>query len=237
MHRLFVSFALSIALVTPASLVAQTPAPQNEPVVVMSGEGLVKVAPDRAWVVLATESRSKNPKDAQAQNAASMSAVQQKLVAAGIPKDAIRTISYDLQLESDWVNGRQVPRGYVARNLVEVRLDDIARVGEVIDIAVTSGANSVQGVRFDLKNRDAVERDALKRATADARARAEAAAAGVGRSIDRVVKIEEPANRPYPVPGPIVARTAMAAEQRAETPIVAGEIEVRANVVLTATLK
>ena len=83
-----------------------------------------------------------------------MTAVQQKLVAAGIPKDAIRTLAYDLQLESDWVNGRQVPRGYVARNTIEVRLDDITRVGEVIDIAVTSGANAVHNVRFDLKERD-----------------------------------------------------------------------------------
>ena len=117
---------------------AQTPAP-SEPLVVMSGEGLVKAAPDQAWVTLAVESRSKNSKDAQQQNATVMSAVQQKLVAAGLSKDAIRTLSYDLQLESDWVNGRQVPRGYVARNLVEVRLDEIARVGEVIDLAVTSG--------------------------------------------------------------------------------------------------
>ncbi len=148
----------------------------------MSGDGLVKATPDQAWVMLATESRSKNPKDAQSQNANTMSAVQQKLVAAGIPKDAIRTLSYDLQLESDWVNGRMVPRGYVARNLVEVRLDDISRVGEVIDVAVTSGVNSVQGVRFDLKNRAGLEREALKRATADARMRAEAAAAGAGRT-------------------------------------------------------
>ena len=99
---------------------------------------------------------------------------------------------YDLQLESDWVNGRQVPRGYVARNLIEVRLDDITRVGEVIDVAVTSGVNAVHGVRFDLKKREPLERDALKRATADARMRAEAAAAGAGRSIDRVIRIEEP---------------------------------------------
>jgi uncharacterized protein YggE len=146
-------------------------------------------------------------------------------------------LSYDLQLESDWVNGRQVPRGYLARNLIEVRVDDITRVGEVIDVAVTSGVNSVQGVRFDLKNRETLEREALKRATADARARAEAAAAGGGRTIDRVIRIEEPGNRLYPMPAPAPVMRAMAADQRAETPIVAGEIEIRAAIVITATLK
>jgi uncharacterized protein YggE len=220
-----------------ASAGAQSAPPGHEPVVVMTGEGLVKAAPDQAWVTLATESRSKNPKDAQSANTSAMTSVQQKLIAAGIPKDAIRTLSYDLQLESDWVNGRQVPRGYVARNLIEVRLDDISRVGEVIDLAVTSGANSVHGVRFDLKNREALEREALKRATAEARLRAEAAAAGAGRTLDRVIRIEEPSNRPYPPPVPMMMqRSAMAAE-KADVPIVAGEIEIRVQIVITATLK
>ena len=209
-----------------------------EPMVIMSGDGLVKATPDQAWVMLATESRSKNPKDAQSQNANTMSAVQQKLIAAGLPKDAIRTLSYDLQLESDWVNGRMVPRGYVARNLVEVRLDEISRVGEVIDVAVTSGVNSVQGVRFDLKNRVELEREALRRATADARMRAEAAAAGAGRTIDRVIRIEEPGGRPSAMPPPMMARQSMAADRQMETtPIVAGEIEIRSTVVITVTLK
>jgi uncharacterized protein YggE len=236
MTRLFVAlWVIAVA----ANAAAQTASPQSgEPVVVMTGEGLVKAAPDQAWVTLATENRSKNPKEAQAANTKAMTSVQQKLMAAGIPKDAIRTLSYDLQLESDWVNGRQVPRGYVARNLIEVRLDDITRVGEVIDLAVTSGANSVQGVRFDLKNREALEREALKRATVDARQRAEAAAAGAGRTIDRVIRIEEPVNRPIPMPAQtmMMQRSAMAAE-RADVPIVAGEIEIRTQVVITATLK
>lgn len=239
MSRNIAVLILLTTLTTPILLRAQTPATQpQEPVVVMSGEGLVKAAPDQAWVTLAAESRSKNPKEAQSANAKAMASVQEKLTAAGIPKDAVRTLSYDLQLESDWINGRQVPRGYVARNLIEVRLDDIARVGEVIDLAVTNGANSVHGVRFDLKNRAALEREALKRATADARLRAEAAAAGAGRVIDRVIRIEEPGRGPYPVPAPMaMTRAAMAADQKIDVPIVAGEIEIRTQVVITATLK
>jgi uncharacterized protein YggE len=220
----------------PADVYAQTPQ-VTEPMVIMSGDGVIKATPDQAWVMLATESRSKNPKDAQSQNANTMSAVQQKLIAAGIPKDAIRTLSYDLQLESDWVNGRMVPRGYVARNLVEVRLDDILRVGEVIDVAVTSGVNSVRGVRFDLKNRAELEREALKRATADARMRAEAAAAGAGRAIDRVIRIEEPGGRPSPMPQAMMRETMAADRQMETTPIVAGEIEIRSSVIITVTLK
>jgi uncharacterized protein YggE len=219
-----------------SSAAAQTPLPA-EPVVIVSGEGIVKASPDQAWATFAVESRSKHPKEAQAQNAKAMTTVQQRLVSAGIPKDAIRTLSYDLQLESDWVNGRQVPRGYVARNTIQVRLDDLARVGEVIDLAITSGANSVHGVRFDLKERDALEREALTRAVADARARAEAAAAGAGATIGRVVRVEEP-SRDYPSPPRPMMREAMAVQDAGvTTPVVAGEIEIRSRVTLTATLK
>jgi uncharacterized protein YggE len=231
-HTLVVAVLLSV---TPGAYAQGNQAPA-EPVVVVSGEGLVTGVPDQAWVTFAVESRSKNPKDAQAQNAKAMTSVQTHVVAAGIPKEAIRTLSYDLQLESDWVNGRQVPRGYLARNTIQVRLDDITRVGEVIDLAITNGANSVHGVRFDLKQRESLEREALKRATADARARAEAAAAGAGASIGRVVRIEEPA-RSSPSPPVAMMREALAADAGVPTPVVAGEIEIRSRVMLTATLK
>lgn len=221
----------------PASAAAQAPMSPSEPVVVVQGDGLVKAMPDQAWVSLAVESRSRNPKEAQAQSATAMTAVQQKVFAAGISKDAVRTLAVDLQAEYDFVNGRQVPRGYVARNTIEVRLDDIGRVGEVMDIGVTNGATAVRGPRFDLKDRSALEREALKRATADARARADAAASGAGRSIDRVIRIEEPAGRPFPPPVPMAMEAVRVQESRPETPVIAGEIEIRARVILTATIK
>jgi uncharacterized protein YggE len=233
MTRLLAVIAI-VAMAPPA--LAQTSS-SSEPVIVMSGEGVVKAAPDLAWVTFAVESRSKNPKEAQTLNAKSMTSVQDRLLAAGIPKDAIRTLGYNLHLESDWVNGRQVPRGYVARNTIEVRLDEIMRVGEVIDLAISSGANNVHGVRFDLKQREALEREALKRATADARARAEAAAAGVGATIGRVVRIEEPSRTVYPPPMPAMREMAMQDAGAPATPVIAGEIEIRSTVMLTASLK
>jgi len=229
-------FSVSCGVLLAGALAfAQTPQPM-ESVVVVTGEAVVKAAPDQAFVTIGAETRSKVPKEAQTTNAAAMTAVQQKLTAAGIAKDAIRTLAYDLQLESDWVNGRQVPRGYVARNSIEVRLDDITRVGEVIDLAVSGGATAVHNVRFDLKQRDALEREALKRATADARARAGAAAGGAGRSIDRVIRVEEPGRAVSPMPV-MRMRETMAAADAPPTPVAPGEIEIRAAVVLTATLR
>ncbi len=102
---------------------------------------------------VSVETRARVPRDAQQQNADAMSAVQQKLVDAGIPKDAIRTTGYSIQQEFDFTNGRRVPRDYVARNGIEIRLDAVERVGEILDLVVQAGATSVLGVRFDVKDR------------------------------------------------------------------------------------
>jgi uncharacterized protein YggE len=216
---------------------AQATTPNEPPVIVVSGEGVVKAAPDQAFVRIGAETRSKVSKDAQTQNAAAMTAVQQRLAAAGIPKDAIRTASFDLQMEFDYNNGKQTPRGFVARNSIDVRVDDLARVSEVLDAATASGATTIHGLRFDLKNRPALEREALQRAVADGLARAEAAASGAKRSVDRVVRIEETGMRGGPQPPQPMMSMRAGMEPAPSTPIAAGEIEIHAQVNVTVAIR
>jgi uncharacterized protein YggE len=213
-----------------------TPAAAEGPVTVTSGEGSVKRAPDRAWVQVSVESRAKSPREAQKLNADAMSAVLQKLKGSGLSGEAIQTRGYDLQPEFDYANGRQTLRGYVARNGVELRVDELARLGELIEQAVASGATSVGGVRFDLKDRASAERDALRLAVEDARRRADAAASGAGMRIERVVRIEEHRVSVSPPPRPMMAMRAEMAKDSAEPPIEAGELEVRSAVTLTAAM-
>lgn len=220
-------------------VLAQTPPPivsPLQPSIVTRGQAIVNARPDRAFVMIAAESRSKNSAEAQKQNAVSMNAVLKQIEQAGVPKDAIRTVGYDLQPEYDYANGRQTFRSYIARNTVEVRLDDIDRVGTVIDAAGSSGAARISGIRFDVRNRAALERDALRQAVADARARADAAAAGAGATIDRIVRIEEEGIQVEP-PRPMM-RMAMAVSSPDEpTPVEPSTIEIRAGVTLTVSLR
>ena len=204
------------------------------PVVVTHGEALITAMPDRAFVTIAAESRSRISADAQRMNAEAMTAVMSKLTQAGIVKEAVRTIAYDLQPEFDYANGRQTLRGYVARNTIEVRVDAVDRLGAVLDAAGAGGATSISGVRFDVRAREMLERDALRQAVADARARAEAAAAGAGRTIDRVMKIEEDAGPPEVI-RPMMRMAA--AEQAPQTPVSPAAVEIRSRVTLTAALK
>lgn len=213
---------------------AAQPVPQPE-VIVTTGEAVVRRAPDRAFITIAVETRAKGPRDAQRLNAETMTAVQQRLDRARVPKDALRTLGIDLQQEFDFTGGKRVPREFIARNAMEVRVEEIGRVGELLDVAVQGGAAAISGVRFDLRDRESAEREALRLAVVDARTRADAAAAGAGRAVDRVIKIEDVREGGGSMPRPMMAM-ARAAEA-ATTPVEPGLVEVHARVSLTAAMK
>ena len=230
-----IAATLALVLMAPAAS-AQTPAAAEPPVVVTMGEGSIKRAPDRAWVTIAAESRAKTPAEVQKINADAMSAVMQKLKGLGLPAEAIRTAAYELRPEFDYANNRQTLRGYVARNAIEVRVDDLPKLGEVLDVAVAAGATSVSGIRFDLKDRANAEQMALQRAIADARAQADTAAQAAGMKVDRIVRLEVHRDAAMPPPRPMVAMRAEMA-MSAEPPMAPGELEIKATVTLTAAIK
>ena len=168
-----------------------------------------------------------------------MTAVIDRIKASGLPADAVQTTGYNLQPEFDYANGKQTLRGYVARNHVQVRIDTLAKTGDVIAAAVATGATNVSGVRFDLKDRDAVEREALRLAVQDARGRATHAATGAGVTIDRIIRIEEQRDDAGRAAADVPMNMAMMESRavQAAVPLEAGEIEVRARVTLTASIR
>lgn len=223
-----------VGLVAIASVAQAQSAPPDPPAIVTRGQASVKRAPDQAFVAIAAEARAATPADAQRTAAQSMTAVQAALAKAGIPADAIKTIGYSLQPDMEYVNGRGRVRGYITRNQIEVRVDNLDRLGPVLDAAGASGATSMAGLRFDLKDRVAVEREALRLAVQDAMARARAIAAGAGATLGPILKIDEQGEMPSPVP--YMAMRAAAAEA-VQTPVSPGEVEIRAQVTLTVGIK
>jgi uncharacterized protein YggE len=212
--------------------IAQTSPVETASVV---GEGVVHAAPDRAWITVGAESRAASASEAQRRNSELMSPILEKIRAAGVAADAIRTIGYDVQYEWEYVNNKRVGKGYVARNTVEVRVDAIDRVGALLELAGGSGATNLGGVRFDLKNREQLERDALRLAVEEARRRAQTVATASGRTVDRVLRVEEQGLGSSEPPRPLFRAAAATAD--APPPIATGEIEIRASVVLTVSLK
>ncbi|HET9372366.1 MAG TPA: SIMPL domain-containing protein [Vicinamibacterales bacterium] len=219
---------LALALAPPTYVFAQS-APEP-PVIVTRGTGVIKRAPNQAFVGIASETRANLPAEAQRLSAEAMTNVQGALAKVGLPLGAIKTTGYSLEPDLEWSNGRSRVRGYIARNQIEVQVDDLAKLGAVIDAAGASGATSMSGLRFDLKERAAVEREALQLAVEDAMARAKAIAAGARATLGPILRIQEGTELRPPVQ---VMQMRAVADAAKATPIEAGETEVRAEVSLT----
>ena len=173
-----------------------------------------------------------------------MTSVMAKLKSTGLAADAIETIGFSLHPEYDYANGRQRMKGFVVSNQLQVRIDDVNAVADVLDAVGSlslppASTVMIGSLRFDLKNRDGVERDALTRAVRDARERAGAMAAGAGMAVGRILRIEETGAK-SPVmkyEGPQMAMAGRAADAIMSTPIEPSDIEVRAMVTVTVEIK
>lgn len=205
------------------------------PAIVTTGEAIARAAPDRAFVNAVAEARARDPDTAQREAAKAMAAVHATLKGLGLVPEAIRTLHYALNPQYDHIKGRQTLRGYEARHAIEIRVDDLSRVGTIIEATVDAGATSIAGVRFGLQHRDELEREALRQAVADARARIDAVAASAGVAVERIWSVEQQ-RLPHPPPVPMMSARAGAAEDVAP-PIAPGPIEVHETVTLTACIR
>jgi uncharacterized protein YggE len=231
-------FALAAS---PLAVQAQAPAPETN-VIVTQGAATVKRTPDRAWVSIAAEGRAAKAADARTQAATQMTTVQAAIKAAGIPADAIKTTSFSLQPQMVWDGKQSRPGDYVARNQIDVRVDNLDVLSAVLDAAgsVRTTGNllvSITGVRFDLKNPNSVEQEALNLAVQDAVSRAKTMAAAGGRSTGPVIRMEEQRQWTPERPVPMMMMRAQAADVAVQTPIEPNEVEVRATVTVTVRLQ
>jgi uncharacterized protein YggE len=117
-----------------------------------------------------------------------MTKVINSLTAAGISNDSIQTTSYTLNpIYSNPANQSVASTiiGYDATNSIQVTLSNLGSVGQVLDQAISAGANQVQGITFTLSNaaQTALQKQALQLAMQDADSQAKATAAALGVSI------------------------------------------------------
>lgn len=235
------SLVAALALLTPALAAAQAPAPP-QPVIVAQGASSVKVAPDQAWITVAVETRDPKAPEARRLAAVAMTSVMAALNKVGLPADAIKTTGFSLNPDYEYVSGRQRMRGFIVTNQVQVRIDDITKVAEVLDavggLALATSSNmTIANLRFDLKDRSQIERDALKLAVEDALASAKAMAAGAGVTIGRISRIESMGVSPKFQEAPQMMAMRGAAVDAVSTPISPSEIEIRASVMVTVEVR
>jgi len=199
----------------------------------VSGDGKVTAKPDRVQIDIGVTTRAAQSQEAAAQCARQVDATLAAVRKTAGPTAALKTVSYTLTPNYQYHQngGEPTISGYTASNVVQVTLDDLGKIGSVIDSATQAGANHVQGIAFTLRDQDAVRAEALREAAARARAEADVLAAALGLKVVRVLSVEE--NAPRVVPVRVMAAAPSVARAEVATPVEAGTLDVTANVTLT----
>lgn len=216
------------AILPPAPIVAAAAG------ITVVGEGVLRVEPDVAYLTTGVQTRSQTAKQAQDENSRLMAAVVQRLRSLGIEAKDIRTTG--VNLHPVYENQPGTITGYEASNTVSVTVQDVAKTGEVLDAAVSAGANLSSNVRFGLKDDSAVRRQALDQAVKAARAKAEAIAGAAGLRVAAVQSmIDESSGQPDM---PEMARMGMAqAADMGPVPVQPGQLAVNARVRVVYTFQ
>ena len=113
-----------------------------------------------------------------------------------------------------------------------VLVRDLPKAGTIVDAGVASGADQVSGPTFSRSDKDALYRDALRAALAQARAKAQALAEASHVALGSVTKVEEQTDAGY-VPFASDQQMYSSARAVAKTPIAKGRQKTEATVDVT----
>jgi uncharacterized protein YggE len=186
-----VRYAISLAVVL-ASMSATFAA---DPGVHVSGSAVVKVVPDEATIGLGVTTRAKTANQALSENNSKMEGVFATLSKSVSSKD-FTTSGISLQPIYQYLQKgeeRRVPEflGYEASNNIVVKVRNLKSLGEILDKAVSSGANNVQYVQFIVSDLDKRMNEGRTAAVANAKSKAQLLLNGVGGKVGKVLSITE----------------------------------------------
>ncbi len=198
---------------TPNVYVSSLPA---EHAISVTGSSTRVVSPDLLEISLRISTNSKTAKNSQSDNAQVLADLKAKLLGVGLIESDIKTVSYSVS--PVYKSVYKCPRvgsnadcyydseldGYTTTHSLQLRVTNLAKGGEIIDVASTSGVNQtfVDGIYFTLKDetKKSIETELLSLASSDALSKAQRLASGTGAAVGKLLSISESYSYNYPQP-------------------------------------
>lgn len=194
----------------------------------VNGSGQVTLAPDVAYVYIGVHSQSDNVADALSQNNDKAQAVANSLKELGIDAKDIQTSSFNVypQQQTD-PQGNITSTLYNVDNTIYVTVRDLQNLGKLLDTVVRSGANSINGVNFDVLDKSKALSDARRLAVDSARSQAQEMAQNAGVNLGDLQTMNVFASNPTT---PVYEGKGIAAMDASQVPVSAGQIIIRVEV-------
>jgi len=210
----------------------ETPASGGVPrTLSVNGSGKAFLSPDLAYIYIGVHTEAADAAEAVAANNTQSQQLIDALRDFGISANDIQTTNFSIWPQQQYSpEGRQTGTTYVVDNTVYVTLRELDKIGELLDTAIANGANTINGIQFDVADRTQALSDARKDAVAQAQAQAEELAQAAGVELGQIHAISTYGAN---YPGPIYADRGMgggAAEMAASVPVSPGQLLIQVDV-------
>ena len=235
MKRAFIPVLTVSLLLMAHSTIAQCPSAWDRNLILTQGMAEVMGQNDSARISVAVVTQGRNLERVSSENAGKTKAVIQAIKGLNIKDLKLKTSNYRVTPQRDYKARPPKIKGYDVHNAIEITLEGFepeplsGHVSMIIGKALESGSNNINHIQFYIKNKSALEKEALKQSTQQAMDRARTLAEAAGVKLKRIVSLS---TLPIHIPSrPHMLRAAgMKTEASAAPPIEIGESQIRVQV-------
>ena len=146
----------------------------------VTGQGEVKVMPDRATLNYRVVTTKDTPAQARAQVENTVTAFFKDIESLKLDKKAF--VADSIVIMPNYKYNEQEKKqelvGYEASRNISIKVSDFALIGQLNDMALKAGVNNISGFEYSLSDKKKYEREAAKLAIADAKEQAHLLAEG-----------------------------------------------------------
>lgn len=232
---------LALAAVGAGVGLAEDPAakPQTQRTLDVSGRGTIKATPDTAIITVGVSSLADTATEAYRQTAKAANELAATLKQFGVKAEEIRTTELSLYPEYNWTQEKgQVLRGYRSATSLSVTTQDLEGVGLLVETMVGKGANSLQSIRFTVKDPEKLIEQATDLAVDNAMGKASRVANRMGTQVIGVLRVsvmDTGGSMERPMPAAYETKSAMGAD--AAMPVFGGTSEYTVTISATFEIK
>jgi uncharacterized protein YggE len=248
---LFTVVALALILSACAPAMPQQGAVQQQPAeqpalqvvqgqprtISVNGTGQVTVSPDVAYIYVGVHSQSGNVSTALEENNAKAQAVSAALQELGIAAEDIQTSGFNIYPQQQYgPQGELLETSlYSVDNAVYVTVRNLQIMGQMLEVVVTNGANSINGITFDVLDKSQSIAEARRLAIESARSQAAAAAEAAGETLGELHTLTVYST------GTVMplydGRGGMIGIDASQVPVAAGQMQIRVEVNAVYTIE
>jgi len=205
--------------------------------ITVSGSGETLVTADTAVVSLGVSVRKTDALQAQSEANKVIASIRDALTGAGFSEEDISTGYINLYAVYDYGGAVEVIAAYNASSNLAVKVTDMSRVGEVIDLAFGAGANTLDGVSFSVSDDTAAKAQSMKNAVENAKEKAAILAEAAGFGEIEIVSIQEGNTYSFDSGVNNFSAKGMAVEEAATSPTVVRAAKIVVSAAVTVVFK